>query len=373
MPRKGENIFKRKDGRWEARYIDHYEGGKAKYKYIYAATYTEVKAKKLAAQINRQKHFSKSKVSATFEDVALLWLNEIRVTVKESTYTRYYRNAVKYLIPQFRGQYMSKIDQLYFNGITERLLKNGGKNSKPLSPKTVSDIICVLKMIVKYADENDYPCPGLSGLKYPQREAKRAIILSEESKKTIEKQLLNSEDLTSLGVILSLFTGIRIGELCGLKWGDFDFTQQTVTIRRTVERIADLSPDAVRKTKVIITEPKTAASRRVIPLPYFLAAYLHRYKQPPEYYLLTGKTKNTEPHQFYMKYKKYLVTHGLEEYTFHALRHSFATSCVENGFDTKALSEILGHSNVTTTLAVYVHPTLQQKRALMERLTPLIY
>jgi len=164
MSRRGENIFKRKDGRWEARYIHHYEAGKAKYKYLYGATYAEVKAKKLSAQIEGERTFSKEKMLATFDDVAFLWLNSVRVTVKESTYTRYHRHVEKYLIPQFKGQSMTKIDQQYFCGITERLLKSGGVNENPLSPKTVSDIICVLKAIMKYAAENDFPCPSINGL-----------------------------------------------------------------------------------------------------------------------------------------------------------------------------------------------------------------
>lgn len=370
MPRTGENIFKRKDGRWEARYIHHYEAGKAKYKYLYGSTYSEARAKKLSAQIAGQKQFAKAKALATFDDVAFLWLNEIRITVKESTYTRYHRSVTKYLLPQFKGQSMSKIDQQYFTGTTERLLKCGGVRKEPLSSKTVSDIICILKMIIKYADENDFPHPSLNGLKYPQKEIKSAKILTEDSRKSIEHQLVNSEDTTSLGVIFALFTGVRIGELCGLKWDDIDFSQQTVTIRRTVERIADLSPNAKAKTKVVITEPKTAASCRVIPLPVFLMQYLNRYKQSPDCYLLTGSKKHTEPHQFYVRYQNFLSANGLDKTTFHALRHTFATNCVENGFDVKSLSEILGHANVTTTLSVYVHPTLQQKRILMERLEP---
>ena len=370
MPKTGENIFKRKDGRWEARYIHHYEAGKAKYRYLYAATYTEVKAKKLSAQITDRKAVPKANRLATFDDVAYLWLKDVKVTIKESTYTRYYRSVEKYLLPQFKGQCLAKIDQQYFTGITERLMTSGGVKGRPLSAKTVSDIVCVLKMIMKYAAENGYPGPSLNGLKYPQKEPKTVRILSEESRKKIEQLLVNCEDITGIGVIFALFTGVRIGELCGLKWSDFDFSQNSVTIRRTVERIANLSPDAKTKTKVVITEPKTAASCRVIPLPEFLAQYLSKHQQAPDSYLLTGNSKNTEPHEFYIRYQKFLSANGLERNSFHALRHTFATNCVENGFDVKSLSEILGHANVTTTLAVYVHPTLQQKRLLMERLAP---
>ena len=108
----------------------------------------------------------------------------------------------------------------------------------------------------------------------------------------------------------------------------------------------------------------------MIPLPEFLAEYLLGRKCDPECYLLTGNRKHTEPHQFYIRYQRYLEQHGIENYTFHALRHTFATRCVEIGFDTKSLSEILGHSDINTTLSVYVHPSLQQKKVQMERLTP---
>jgi integrase len=161
--------------------------------------------------------------------------------------------------------------------------------------------------------------------------------------------------------------------LCGLRYSDIDIENRCVTISRTVERIADLSIGATARTKVVIGEPKTQASARVIPLPSFLVGILEENATDPSYYLLTGTEKYTEPHQFYMRYKTFMRRLGLEQYTFHALRHTFATRCIDNGFDAKALSEILGHSNVSTTLSLYVHPTLEQKRRQMERLSPSMY
>ncbi|MBQ9745412.1 MAG: site-specific integrase, partial [Clostridia bacterium] len=182
--------------------------------------------------------------------------------------------------------------------------------------------------------------------------------------------LLDSEDTTSLGILFALFTGVRIGELCGLRWEDIDLRSSTPCVRRTVERIADLDPLSPAKTKVIISEPKTESSVRTIPLPSFLAEYLRRVQMAGEVYLVSGNTETPEPHCFYVRYKNFLKKHGIGDYTFHALRHTFATQCVEYGFDTKSLAEILGHSSVTTTMAFYVHPTMEQKRAQMELLAP---
>lgn len=371
MSRKGENIFKRRDGRWEARYIHHYENGKAKYRYVYGSTYTEARAKKLAEQTQPKGIVStEGQHPATFEQLAELWLSDIKIAVKESTYTRYYRIVYKYLIPQLRNQSLSQINQRFLNTLTERLLTEGGIHQNPLSPKTVSDILCVLKAIFKYGKANDYLCPNISHLRYPQKAPKKITILNDSNRQKIEEQILNSGDTTSLGIIFTLFTGVRIGELCGLRWGDIDFDNAVVSIQRTVERISDLDPLSPNKTKVVITEPKTEKARRVIPLPDFLLDYLKKNRQGDECYLITGSRKHTEPHQYYVRYQKFLQQHHIDSYTFHALRHTFATRCMEAGFDTKSLSEILGHASITTTLAIYVHPSMQLKKNQMERLMP---
>ncbi len=371
MARRGENIFRRKDGRWEARYIHHYENGRAKYRYIYGTSYVEVKAKKQAEQAlpeNSAVHHVKQ--LATFEQLAYVWLADTKITVKESTYTRYHRIVRLYLFPHLGSQSVSKIDVAFLRGLPEKLLTEGGIERTPLAPKTVSDILCVLKSIFQYGKNHAYPCPEPSLLHYPQKKSKSIKILTEENRMKLEKLLLSSEDTTSLGILFTMFTGVRIGELCGLRWEDVDFHSLTVHISRTVERIADLDPEVDSRTKVVVSEPKTENSFREIPLPRFLAEYLSMRKRGPECYLLTGNRRHTEPHQFYIRYQKYLKQHGIENYSFHALRHTFATRCVEMGFDTKSLAEILGHSNINTTLSVYVHPSIQQKKTQMERLTP---
>lgn len=371
MSRKGENIFRRKDGRWEARFIHHYEGGKAKYHYVYADTYAEVKARRLKEQTTLSTYQPlPPKQQCTFQVLANLWLEDIKNAVRESTYTRYHRIVEKYLVPRFGGILLVKLRQKHIGSYPEELVTCGGVNGGALSAKTASDILCVLKSILKYGKREGYPIPDTEILRCPLKKQKRTGIVSEQHRIRLEQQVLEQGDLTGLGIIFTLFTGVRIGELCGLRWGDINFADSTVSIRRTVERIANLDPDSSQKTKVVVSVPKTEHSVRTIPIPQFLLQFLLMYRSSDEYYLLTGNETYTEPHQYYVRYRKYLKRNRIEQYSFHTLRHTFATRCVEAGFDPKALSEILGHSNVTTTMSIYVHPTLQQKKAQMERLTP---
>lgn len=378
MSRRGESIYKRKDGRWEARYIHHYEQGCAKYRYLYGHTYAEVKSKRikeLAAP--RTMATSVLKGSALFEELAGLWLAEVKPSVKESTFARYHRIVHRYLMPSFFKTSVLTLDARCIKSFSASLLQGNGERA-PLSPKTVSDILCVLKSICKHGRQNGYPCADLLPVKLPSATGKPTQILSEFARETVEKSIIESkvtdaDSRVKLGVLFALYTGLRIGELCGLRESDIDWSGRCVTVSATVERIADLEPNATTKTKVIVSNPKTEAAARMIPLPPFLMDYLQAFLSGADCYLLTGSEKHTEPHQFYMRYKTFMKSLGLEQYTFHALRHTFATRCVEYGFDAKTLSEILGHTSVSTTLALYVHPTPEQKRRQMEKLCPALY
>ena len=192
---------------------------------------------------------------------------------------------------------------------------------------------------------------------------------AKKNREMLEKLLLRRRDTTSVGIMLSLFTGLRIGELCGLRWEDIDLKEKMLCVSRTVERIADT--DALhRRTKLIVSEPKTANSYRQIPLPDFLVEILRNLTAEEEVYLVSGRDIPIEPCTFYKQYRKFMTENGLPIYPFHSLRHTFATRCIEVGFDIKALSEIMGHASVTTTMAVYVHPPMAQKRKYMEKLKP---
>jgi len=273
---------------------------------------------------------------------------------------------------------LKRLDFKVVNAFSERLLQNGGKFGNRLSAKTVTDILAVLKSIIKFGVQNEYLASGIEGVRYPGREGKQIAILTDENRKTLERALNEDVGSTEMGILLSLFTGMRLGELCGLTWQDVDWHSRIITVRRTVERIKNLDPTAKERTKIIICEPKTLSSVRTIPIPRYLFSRLREYYEKKareggegDFYILSNDAKPIEPNTLYNRYKKLMRRHKMDRYTFHALRHTFATRCVEAGFDTKSLSEILGHSNIATTLSVYVHPSLAQKRRQMDKLGPL--
>ena len=363
MPRKGENIYKRKDGRWEARYIHHYENGKAKYRSVYGKSYKEAKLKR-TEELSKptQIHISTVKRLAVVDELCYLWLNERQPEVKESTYTRYVRIVEKYILEEFAAQKVVQID-------TDKIRDFQTQLKKRLADKTIADIMCVFKSIWCFGQKKGYPCCEWEQAPIKVKKTREIAILPSEVRNRIAAALSHYNENVMLGVCFSLLTGVRIGEICGLRWGDIDLENGYAVIRRTVERIADLSPNAENKTKVIITEPKTENSERIIPLPKDLLYYISKHKKADEIYLLTGTEKHTEPHTFYTRYKTFLRKNGLGDYTFHELRHTFATRCVDKGFDIKSLSEILGHADVRTTMNLYVHPTLQMKKRQMDMIT----
>ena len=379
MPRKGESIYKRKDGRWEARYIHHYENGKAKYKYIYDRSYSAVKAKKLHEITLLNSQFNQNKKEdIKFKELIIKWLDETKLHVKESTYTRYVRIVSKYLNCHMADTFLGEIDLHHLKLYINELMLTGGAKGKGLSNKTVSDILVVLKSIWKYGKECGYICPEIGALSCSSKRNRNISVLSKNDIQILERKIFNSEDngkrdAVSLGILFALYTGLRIGELCGLRYEDIDLENGYMTINRTVERITNLDSNTVTKTKIIVSEPKTEYSKRTIPLPIFLLEYIRQLTFAPKWYVLTNNIQPTEPHQFYLRYKTYTKRIGLGHYTFHALRHTFATMCVEKGVDTKSLSELLGHSNIATTLSFYVHPSLEQKRKQIELLTPSIF
>ena len=338
MPRKGENIYKRKDGRWEARYIHHYENGKAKYRSVYADSYTRVKARRNEelVKLENMRVYSVKQLG-TLDDICILWLNSRKPKVKESTYTRYARIVNKYILPNYTIRKLTMIDTRAVN-IFLNYLKT------TLSDKTVSDIRCVFLSIWNYGKENGYPCRELNIPKEKSKSSHAITILPPETRKRFELAVLKYNNLVSLGIVFTMFTGIRIGELCGLKWGDIDFKNGYVKIQRTVERIADLDSHC-KKTKVIISEPKTENSIRTIPLPKDLMNYIKEFKMCDNYYILTASPKHTEPQTYYSRYKTFLRQHDLGKFTFHELRHTFATQCVDMGFDIKSPASVFKCGN----------------------------
>ena len=366
--RRGENIRKRKDGRWEGRYIIEYNlDGKAKYKSIYGHTYNEVKeAIKRATQGNQ-----KNSCTMTVGQIACEWLEGIRVSVKQSTYPKYYDIVYKRIVPQLGHIKIKKLNNALLNKFISSQLENGrlnGKN-KGLSAKTVYDIGTILKQILKYARIQGYTEQNFNIIR-PRIEEKEYHLLSQEEMNKFQKYLMLSTDYIKLGILIDLLTGLRVGELCALRFCDFDFDRNLFKISRTLQRIKAIDENSPTKTKIIIDSPKSKKSIREIPIPLPVLEKIKTLSfRSPNSYILTGTAKFIEPRIFSDIFKRHLKTAGLPDINIHMIRHSFATLAIRKGADVKDLSEILGHANEAFTICKYVHSNLQSKRECIDHLT----
>ncbi len=371
MPKKGLNITKRKDGRWEARIIYAYdEHHKAKYRYLYGKTYAEAKAKKDLAQSEILLH--KAYVPDNhlkLKDVIGQFLIHKKNVVKGSTLV-HYRNLISTHISELNEYRLSDLNSILIDNYSNRLLECGKRNGKGLSIKTVRDVLSLLRSIFKYAVAQKYMTPDILNFSMPRLPVKSISILNISEQMKLENFATKDSDSYKFGIYLTLYTGLRIGELCALKWSDIDLKQSELHVRHTIQRI---SGSKKGKTEIVISEPKTHTSIRTIPLPPFIVEFLtvQKLKSNHDGYVLTGRNKYIEPSNYYMRYTRWLKKLNMCHYSFHTLRHTFATRCVENGFDAKTLSEILGHTDVKITLNRYVHPSKEIKKHYMNTLKPL--
>lgn len=372
MSKHGESIWKRKDGRWEARYIKgRNPKGKALYGSVYAKTYAEVKRKRAEALRKLKDQPLSALPAKSLGLVTREYLENHRLEIKASTYARYVEIAEKHLFPDLGMMAVSEFTQEDGKNYIKELLSNGKSKGSGLSPKTVKDIISVLKLVLKYAEEKNYIVSAPTAFCVPKQGHSSIQILAPSQREKLETFVCTTADSYKFGVYLCLYTGLRIGEVCALQWKDVDCVNSTISVNKTVLRIKNVS-DAASKTQLLINTPKTPSSQRLIPLPNVLREKLQHLKSessPLENaYVLTGTTKLIEPRNYYERYKRYLHSCELDGFNFHALRHTFATRCIEAGVDPKVLSEILGHASVQITLDRYVHPSLEVKRTSLERL-----
>ena len=360
MPRRGENIRKRADGRWEGRYIESYTStGKACYRSVYGSTYAETRDK-----LKQHKKLS-DKGLGSKNDMAELcqeWLSFKKTAIKESTYVKYHGFIENHIIAYFRN-----VKAMY---LTSDLVSKFIIERESLSEKTLHDMLSVLIQIIKYGQSKNYiGYFDFDGVIYPKVARKELPVL----KNTELIKLVNHVQLTfeiqKIGVLLSLFMGIRLGEICALQWKDVNFSEETIHIYKTMQRLKNMDSKAETKTKIVIDAPKSQKSIREIPIPSFLMELLREYKADDEAYVLTGTADYIEPRAYQRIFNKCLNESGVADINFHALRHTFATRAVEQEFDIKSLSEILGHSSVKFTLERYVHPSDAYKKMNLEKLS----
>lgn len=307
-----------------------------------------------------------------FERAAHEWLKLKETELKLSSTVKYANIIVHYLIPEFGErdiEIITRDDIWRFSG---SLLEHGSADSLGLSPKTVNCILSVLKNIFAYYAREKYAAVADIkdiSVKQPQKTMR---ILSRSEQAAVSDFLCSNPTPCHLGVLLSLYTGLRIGEICALKWGDINFSEKYVYVHNTMQRIQTLS-DTGGKTQVIIMPPKSECSIRRIPIPTKIIPLLARSRQQPDSFLLTGRNdRYIEPRCMENHFGRIKQYCGISDINFHALRHTFATRCIELGFDIKSLSEILGHASVNITLNRYVHPSMELKRENMDKLCALL-
>ena len=294
--------------------------------------------------------------------IADLWKEEKRQFVKKSTFAAYSLIVETHLMPAF-----GNLTEIAEKDVQEFVLN---KLNKGLSQKTIKDMLIVLRMILKYGAKKNYCVYSPIDVIFPtDRDRQELEVLSIANQKKIMRYVEENFTFRNLGIFICLSTGIRIGEICALTWEDIDIDSGVIHIRKTIQRIY-IREKGVRHTELLIDTPKTATSIRDIPMTKDLLSVLKPIRKVVngQYFVLTNEAHPTEPRTYRNYYKKLLDKLGIPPIKFHGLRHSFATRCIESHCDYKTVSVILGHSNISTTLNLYVHPNMEQKKRCIDRM-----
>lgn len=353
MARKGENIRKRKDGRWEGRY-HVIENGISKTKSVYARSYRDVKVKLLEKQtlsITQEKRpVTNLSISQELilDKIATEWLLKTFNNYKPATYVKYKNIYEQHIQPTFGNENINILTNDYIQSHLEAAL----------SQSTTRSIYTVLNHIYAYGVQH-YHIEERHFIRNSTRGTIRSIDtldLSEQSR--LLKYLCKDTDIYKLGIYICLSTGLRLGEVCALKWRDIDMDLKLLHVNQTVQRLSVENSDT--KTILIETSPKSFHSKREIPLSNQLYHLLKEF-ECDDVYVLNGNSP-MEPRTLQYKFEKYLQESEVRKTNFHTLRHTFATNCIQMGADIKSVSEVLGHSDVKITLNRYVHPSIDTKR-----------
>ena len=292
----------------------------------------------------------------TIKEVSELWKKDKQMFVKSSTVAVYTLHMENYILPKFGEK--ASIDETDVQGFVLDSIRHG------LSQKTVKDMLIVLKMVIRFGAKHGWLQYQEWSIKFPTEQKKQELeVLSISHQKKLMQYVTDNFTFRNLGIYICLSTGMRIGEVCALKWSDIDLGTETIHVNRTIERIYIIEGNE-RHTELIIGTPKTKNSIREIPISKELMKLLRPLKKlmNDDYFVITNEAKPTEPRTYRNYYKQLLKQLGIPSLKFHGLRHSFATRCIESQCDYKTVSVILGHANISTTLNLYVHPNMEQKK-----------
>lgn len=359
---KGENIYKRKDGRWEGRYKKGYdENKKIRYGYCYGHSYRETKEKLTQAKADYIFHGNVSKENRHTDHFSVYceqWLKIHENRLKNSTIVKYHSMLEKHILPYLGNYSITELNSEKIIDFSNLLLYQ-----KQLSAKTVRDILTFVHEILVYSQKNTKTQHSAITISYPKLIQKDLRVLSMEEQKYFTHYLLQDIDIYKFSVLLALLTGLRIGEICALQRKYISIEEKSLTVRHTVQRIKNPNRYSKQKTILFLGTPKTISSVRTIPIADGLIRLFQNFlSEDPESFVLTGTDQAMDPRKLQRKLKQYMAELNLHEIHFHTLRHTFATRCIEVGCDTKTLSELLGHSNISTTMNRYVHPSMDIKR-----------
>lgn len=317
---------------------------------------------RMSKQANRLRH-----KAIPFSTLADLWLASIKPSVKKSTYSNYHYTIQHYLHPTLRNSDLLKItasdlEKKFFEALDTAGVSYG--------TPTAHAVYAVLRRIILYGVKCEMLREPSFWPKLPSCRGSESRQLTRDEQ-TALMALLPTKSAREFGVILTLYSGLRIGELCGLQWGDIDLKESLLCVRRSIHRIGAVSDNTAAKTAVVVDTPKTRNSFRMIPLPSFLIPYLSelRFGHAESDWFLNGSSlRPVEPRCYEKSFAAYLRRCNVPHTKFHSLRHTYATNCLQAGMDIKTLSEILGHASPTVTLNRYVHTSLEHKQNEVEKL-----
>ena len=313
-----------------------------------------------------------------FEEILEAWLEEIYQTHALSTYVKYTHHAKKYILPYVQSIPIKQITPGYILQFFDDLKKTSELSAKKRGLTGSDSIIHTTVMIVNRTMKTAL-AKGIisewSGISCGRKKKKTLVqVLSVQEQTKLEKYIKETWSQTGFGIYLCLYTGMRLGEICALKWENVHIQEGYLTICATVQRLSVGQKNGENKSKLFLTSPKTNSSIRQIPFPSFLIPLLEKKLKSAEKeeFLLTSKSKGPmDPRTFQYQYQRFLQQAGIPYYNFHTLRHTFATRCITSGMDPKTLSEILGHADIKITMDYYFHSSFEFKKKQIDKLAAL--
>ncbi|KAF1295226.1 hypothetical protein BAU15_05615 [Enterococcus sp. JM4C] len=364
MARKGENIYKRKDGRWEGRYIKSRRIDRSpRFGYVYAQTFREVREKLLLKkqQYSYLTQMTKTIYQGSVTDWVYEWLEgSVTKTVKPSTYASYRHKLTSYVCPYFEEIPLHELTQATIQEFADSLHEKG------LSVNTIKTVLQILKRSLREAIHREYlSIDPIHDIIYSEEAKKKITALSEVAQQRIEEEATHYAK--GLPILIALHTGLRIGEISALKWRDVNLETGELTVTRTLQRI----PCAKTKNSTIVTEgvAKSGSAQRIIPLNQKIWTLLkEKKKQATSPYVVGYNNRFCEPRTINYQFKRILEKLDLASYRFHQLRHTFATRLLEKGADIASVSALLGHHSAKMTLDVYVDSLMTQRKKWVNQL-----